>query len=74
MLTAIIIFCATMIFLFFFLTSTWQALDTTQSILTLKEQVATESLNRNRFDRVLAGLKAKTANRNIDWKKLRNPF
>ncbi|MBI4281679.1 hypothetical protein HY625_02525 [Candidatus Uhrbacteria bacterium] len=64
----------TVVFLFFFLTSTWQALDTTQTILTLKEQVATESLNRSRFDRVLAGLKAKTANRTIDWKKLHNPF
>lgn len=74
MLATIIIFCATAIFLFFFLTSTWKALDTTQTILTLKKEVATESLNRNRFDRVLLGLKAKTVNRTIDWKKLHNPF
>ncbi len=71
--STIILFGA-LLFLTSFLLSTWRTIGATAIVLELKNTVATESLDRTRFDRVIKKIKEKIAERAIDWKKLHNPF
>ncbi|MDO8581284.1 MAG: hypothetical protein Q7S16_00205 [bacterium] len=73
-IVSIAILLGSLIFLASFLLSTWRAIGATETVLTLKNTVAMESLDRARFDRVLKNLKEKIADRAIDWQKLHDPF
>lgn len=69
-----VLLAGTVLFLVFFTRTTMRAVAASAVVATLKDQVATESLNRSRFETVVEQLKKKTAPSMIDWKTLSDPF
>lgn len=69
-----VLLVGTVLFLIFFMRTTMRAVAASAVVATLKDQVATESLNRSRFETVIERLKKKTAPSTIDWKALHDPF
>lgn len=69
-----VVLAGTLFFLASFLSSTWRAISTAGALSTLKNEVAMETLDRPRFDRVLKQFKEKIKERVIDWKKIHDPL